>query len=50
MLEGKLIMLNPDNKTNLVTICYILNGLDILRNIEKWEKEGLELEKYFRSL
>ena len=33
MLESKLTMLNPDNKINLVTICYILNGLDILRNI-----------------
>ena len=50
MLENKLTMLNPNSKTNLVTICYIINGLDILKNIEKWEKEGLELEKYFRSL
>lgn len=50
LLEDKLTMLNPENKNLLVTICYILNGIDILKNIEKWEKTGLELEKYFRSV
>lgn len=40
-LNNKLTMLNPDNKNVLVTICYILNGLDILKNVEKWESTGL---------
>lgn len=50
MLENKLTMLNPESKNILVTICYILNGLDILRNFQKWEHTGLELEHYFRSI
>ncbi len=34
-------MLNPENKNILVTICYILNGVDILKNFKKWVNTGL---------
>lgn len=34
----------------MITICYILSGLDILDNFQKWEAEALDLEHYFRKV
>lgn len=49
-MKEKIALIDPENKNSLITISYILSGIDILRDFEKWEKQALELEFYFRKV
>lgn len=50
LLKAKIMLIDPENKNFLVTLCYIISAVDILQNFEKWEKQALDLEKYFREI
>jgi hypothetical protein len=43
MLEAKGSMLRSDDRQNLITICYIDQGIEILSEYEKYERDAVEL-------
>jgi hypothetical protein len=43
-------VLQPDDRQNLITICYIKSGIDILANYENYLRDAIHLEKYPRSI
>ena len=49
-LKSKLGMMQTNNRSSIITVKYILDGLDILENFSKWIQKALELEIYFREV